>query len=313
MRLALGLDEPAVQRAYQGLYKQSLNTIFVPRITLIERLRWVSTAVAKRLDSLPPFWTTFLLVITLSLPQAVLALPIATAGLGPLRWSRTLVFFGFFNVLTMACMAEAFGAQWLDSVWQRFHRPGGIRLHGQAGSLFLVSATAMRLFIGLMACYYGLSVTMASLTSISPGVWAALLFLLALYLLAGKSLNFSTALSALLGAVSISLSLGHLSGRIEPRTMGESFLRQRPSRWRASFRPRHFASHLRHRHPVIPWAYLPYSMRQGRSSPRSRRRLARVGNSGGQCCHTVLLCGWVLVANGALAPSAVGSASRAPS
>src|SRR5262249_59639810 len=42
------------------------------------------TAVAKRLDSMPPFWTTFLLVITLSLPQAVLALPIATAGLGPL-------------------------------------------------------------------------------------------------------------------------------------------------------------------------------------------------------------------------------------
>ena len=207
MRLALGLDEPAVQRAYQELYKQSLNTIFVPRITLIERLRWVPTAVAKRLDSLPPFWTTFVLVITLSLPQAVLALPIATAGLGPLPGVGLLVLFGFFNVLTMACMAEAFGRNGSIRYGSAFTGRVVSDYMGEAGSLLLVSTTIIRLFIGLMACYYGLSVTMASLTSIPPSVWAVLLFLLALYLLLGRSLNFSTALSALLGAVSIALVL----------------------------------------------------------------------------------------------------------
>ena len=207
MRLALGLDEPAVQRAYQEFYKRSLNTIFVPRVTLIEWLRWVPTAVAKRLDSLPPFWTTFLLVITLSLPQAVLALPIATAGLGPLAGVGLLLFFGFFNMLTMACMAEAFGRNGSIRYGSAFTGQVVSDYMGKGGSLLLVSATIMRLFIGLMACYYGLSVTMAGLTSTPPGVWAVFLFLLALYLLLGKSLNFSTALSALLGAVSIALVL----------------------------------------------------------------------------------------------------------
>jgi hypothetical protein len=108
IRSALGLDQPAVQRAYQGLYDRSIDTIFTPHVTLIERLRWMSTAVAKRLNLLPPFWTTFLLVITLSLPQAVLALPIAMSGLGPLAGVALLLFFGLINVLTMACMAEAF-------------------------------------------------------------------------------------------------------------------------------------------------------------------------------------------------------------
>src|SRR5262249_20380416 len=70
IRLALGLEQPAVQRAYQALYDRPIDAIFTTRVTLIERLRWAFAATAKSLDSLPPFWTTFLLVITLSLPQA---------------------------------------------------------------------------------------------------------------------------------------------------------------------------------------------------------------------------------------------------
>ena len=45
IRSALGLDQPAVQQAYQGLYDRSLETIFAPRISLTERLRRASTAV----------------------------------------------------------------------------------------------------------------------------------------------------------------------------------------------------------------------------------------------------------------------------
>src|SRR5262249_25820723 len=98
IRSALGLDQPAVQRAYQALYNQPVDTIFAPRLTLIERLRWISTSLAKSLDSLPPFWTTFTLVLTLSLPQAVLALPIATSGIGPLAGIALLLFFGLINI-----------------------------------------------------------------------------------------------------------------------------------------------------------------------------------------------------------------------
>src|SRR5215470_4151094 len=48
IRSALGLEQPAVQRAFQGLYNRPVDTIFARRVTLIERLRWLSTGTAKR-------------------------------------------------------------------------------------------------------------------------------------------------------------------------------------------------------------------------------------------------------------------------
>lgn len=309
MRLALGLDEPAVQRAYQELYKQSLNTIFVPRITLIERLRWVPTAVAKRLDSLPPFWTTFVLVITLSLPQAVLALPIATSGLGPLAGVALLLFFGLINVLTMACMAEAFARNGSIRYGNAFTGRVVSDYVGEAGSRLLIAATAMRLFIGLLACYYGLSVTMTGLTAIRPSVWAALLFLLALYLMAGKSLNFSTALSASLGAASISLILlialatsshvqwANLSYVNVPLLGGRPFER----------------GILQVVFGIVIQSYLGHTYLTQCAKvvlPRDPGAGSLVwGTAAASIATTVLLCGWVLVANGALAPSLLAGQS----
>src|SRR4029453_15730626 len=309
MRLALGLDEPAVQRAYQELYKQSLNKIFVPHITLIERLRWVPTAVAKRLDSLPPFWTTFVLVITLSLPQAVLALPIATSGLGPLAGVALLLFFGLINVLTMACMAEAFARNGSIRYGNAFTGRVVSDYVGEAGSRLLIAATAMRLFIGLLACYYGLSVTMTGLTAIRPSVWAGFLFLLALYLVAGKSLNFSTALSASLGAASISLILlialatsshvqwANLSYVNVPLLGGRPFER----------------GILQVVFGIVIQSYLGHTYLTQCAKvvlPRDPGAGSFVwGTAAASIATTVLLCGWVLVANGALAPSLLAGQS----
>src|SRR5262250_41753 len=165
IRSALGLDQPAVQRAYQALYNQPVDTIFAPRLTLIERLRWLSTSLAKTLDSLPPFWTTFTLVLTLSLPQVILALPIATSGVGPLAGIALLLFFGVINILTMACMAEAFARNGSIRYGSAFTGSVVSDYIGEAGSRLLVWATTVRLFLGLLACYYGLSMTMAGLTT----------------------------------------------------------------------------------------------------------------------------------------------------
>ena len=309
IRSALGLDQPAVQQAYRGLYDRSLETIFAPRISLTERLRWVSTAVARWLDSLPPFWTTFLLVITLSLPQSVLALPIAAAGLGPLAAVALLAFFGFLNVLTMACMAEAFGRNGSIRYGSAFTGRVVSDYMGEAGSLLLTSATALRLFIGLLACYYGLSVTMAGLTSISPGLWAAFLFLLALYLLAGKSLNFSTALSALLGAVSISLVLiisvaalsqvqwANLSYVNVPLIGGRPFER----------------AILQVVFGIVIQSYLGHTYLTQCAKvvlPRDPGAGSLVwGTAAASVATTVLLCGWVLVVNGVVAPSVLARQS----
>ena len=309
MRLALGLDEPAVQRAYQTLYNRSLNSIFLPRVTLIERLRWVPTAVAKRLDSMPPFWTTFLLVITLSLPQAVLALPIATAGLGPLAGVGLLMLFGFLNVLTMACMAEAFGRNGSIRYGSAFTGRVVSDYMGNAGSLLLVSATILRLFVGLMACYYGLSVTMASLTPIGPSVWAVFLFLLALYLLLGKSLNFSTALSALLGAISIALVLiislavlhdvqwANVSYANLPLIGGRPFDR----------------ATLQVIFGIVIQSYLGHTYLTQCAKvvlPRDPGAGSLLwGTAAASISMTVLLCGWVMVINGVVAPSVLSRQS----
>src|SRR5688572_7575807 len=56
IRAALGLDVEAVQLAYRRLYGQPLATIYAPRVTPADRLRWASAAVGSRISSLPPFW-----------------------------------------------------------------------------------------------------------------------------------------------------------------------------------------------------------------------------------------------------------------
>ena len=309
IRSALGLDQPAVQRAYQGLYDGSVDAIFAPRVTLIERLRWVSTAISKRLDLLPPFWTTFLLVTTLSLPQAVLALPIAVSGLGALAGVALLLFFGLINVLTMACMAEAFARNGSIQYGGAFTGRVVSDYVGAAGSRLLISATATRLFIGLLACYYGLSVTMAGLTAIRPSVWAALLFLLALYLLADKSLNFSTALSASLGAISISLifvialaSLGHVQ-RANLSYVNVPFLFGRPFE----------RGILQVIFGIVIQSYLGHSYLTQCAKvvlPRDPGGRSLIwGTAAASGAITLLLCAWILVINGALAPSLLAGQS----
>src|SRR5262250_2105585 len=245
---------------------------------------------------------TFTLVLTLSLPQAVLALPIATSGVGPLAGIVLLLFFGLINILTMACMAEAFARNGSIRYGSVFTGRVVSDYIGEAGSRLLVLATAVRLFLGLVACYYGLSMTMAGLTAIRPTVWAALLFLLALYLLAGKSLNFSTALSALLGAVSISLicAIGlvasthiqwanvsyvhvHLTGgKPFERTVLQLILGIV------------IGSYLAH-------AYLTQCAKVVLPRDPGGRSLIR-GTTAASIATTVLLCGWVLVVNGAVKP-----------
>ena len=307
IRSALGLDQPAVQRAYQGLYHQSIDTIFASRVALIERLRWISTSLAKSLDSLPPFWMTFTLVLTLSLPQATLALPIATAAVGPLAAIALLLFFGVINLLTMACMAEAFARNGSIRYGSAFTGRVVSDYVGEAGSRLLVLATAVRLFLGLVACYYGLSMTMAGLTAIRPTVWAALLFLLALYFLAGKSLNFSTSLSALLGAVSISLIFviglaasthiqwANVSYVHVHLTGGKPFERTVLQLILGIV----IGSYLAH-------AYLTQCAKVVLPRDPGGRSLIR-GTAAASVATTVLLCGWVLAVNGAVSPVALAA------
>jgi hypothetical protein len=83
LRVVLGLDDPATQRAFQRQQHQPLESIYAPRITPAERLRWLQSEITGRLESLPPFWTAFSLTLTETVGVGILALPIAVAGIGP--------------------------------------------------------------------------------------------------------------------------------------------------------------------------------------------------------------------------------------
>ena len=207
IRAALGLDEEMVQQAYHGLYQKSLKTVFAERTNLAEQLRWTSAAIAARLESLPPFWTASLVTVALGLPQAFLALPIAVADVGPLATLVFVVIIGLVNILTMACMAEAIGRSGDFRYGNAFIKQLAVNYLGNAGSFILSLAVGIRVFLIALACYIGLSATMASFTSIPAEVWAAFLFFAGLYLLSRKSLNFTVTVMVLLAAINVSLLL----------------------------------------------------------------------------------------------------------
>src|SRR5215210_1380917 len=102
IRAALSLDEAAVQRAFERLHREPLESIYAARTGPLDRLRWAWTALAGWLESLPPFWTAYALTLTETVGVTILALPIAVAGLGSLAGVAVLVVLGVVNMLTIA-------------------------------------------------------------------------------------------------------------------------------------------------------------------------------------------------------------------
>jgi len=207
IRAALGLDDKAVQVAYSRLYRTQLLTIFASSLPLTEHLRWITDAIAQRLESLPPFWLASLVTVALGLPQAFLALPIAVADVGPLATVAFVVIIGTINVLTMACMAEAVARSGDFRYGNAFIKQLVSNYLGNTGSFILSLAVGIRVFFIALACYMGLSATMADFTHIPAALWAVLLFFAGLYLLSRQSLNFTVAVMVLLAAINVSLLL----------------------------------------------------------------------------------------------------------
>ncbi|MCC5660825.1 hypothetical protein LC608_28395 [Nostoc sp. XA010] len=207
IRATLGLDEKSVQVAYLRLYRKQLPTIFASKLSLMEQWRWMTAAIAQHLESLPPFWLASILTVALGLPQAFLALPIAVADIGPLATIAFIAIIGIINILTMACMAEAVGRSGDFRYGNAFIKQLVSNYLGNTGSFILSIAVGIRVFLIALACYIGLSVTMANFTQIPAALWAVFLFCAGLYLVSSKSLNFTVALMVLLAGINVSLLL----------------------------------------------------------------------------------------------------------
>ncbi|MCU0534466.1 MAG: hypothetical protein MUD14_11300 [Hydrococcus sp. Prado102] len=217
IRASFSLDEPAIRKAYQNQYKKPITTAFVDRLSVSEQLSWSASAIARRLESLPPFWIAALVTVALGLPQAFLALPIACASIGLLATLVLLLVLGAINIMTMACMAEAIGRSGDFRYGNAFIKQLTANYLGGAGSFILSLAVGIRVFLIALACYLGLSATMADFTAIPATIWAGLLFCAGLYLISRKSLNFTVTVMVMLAGINVSLllllvllALGHL-------------------------------------------------------------------------------------------------------
>jgi amino acid permease len=205
IRVALGLDDPAVVAAYERLYGQPLATIYAARPTLAERLRWAWAGLGRRLENLPPFWAVFALTLTETIGVSILALPIALAGIGPIPGAVLLAILGLVNVVTIIAMAEAVA------------RNGGIRYGygflsrmvedylGQSGAGILWVGNLGWDVIGLLIFILGFATTLAAVTGVSGVIWPIALLAIALIFLRQDSLDATVTTALLVGAVNLVL------------------------------------------------------------------------------------------------------------
>ena len=207
IRQILDWERPEFRQTYYKLYQQPPESAFDTQISLIDRYHWLMYAIAQKLESLPPFWLATLMTIALGLPQAFLALPIATAELGSSVTIILLIVLGGINILTMTCMAEAISRSQDFRLGNTFFKHLAANYLGQIGSSALTVAVSVRVFLIVLACYIGLSTTMANFTAFPATVWAGLLFLLGLYVGSRPCLHLTLGLTIVLAFVNISILL----------------------------------------------------------------------------------------------------------
>ncbi len=206
IRAALVLDWPVVHETYRRFYRQPLETIFASQTTLADRIGWTWAALRRWPESLPPFWTAFVVIFALSLPQALLALPIAVAYVGPLPGILILVVIGLINVLTMACIAETCVRSGPIRYGRAFVGQLVTDYLGSNGSLIFSLALSIRTFLVLLAAFLGMGMTLAAFTRVPSVVWVVLVFFTVLYLLS-RELKATVNVLVLLAVINLALLL----------------------------------------------------------------------------------------------------------
>jgi amino acid permease len=205
LRAALQLDDPRTQGAFERATREPLESIYATAPGLRERLAWRRSALAERLERIPPFWIAFTLTFTECVGAGVLALPVAMAGIGPLGAVVLIAIFGAVNVLTVAALAEAiartgamrYGAAYFGRLVGEHFGPSGVVLLSVA--VFALNAAT------LVVALIGFGSVLAAVVGLPLWLWVAVLFAANLALLARERLDGTIASAVLVGAVNIAL------------------------------------------------------------------------------------------------------------
>ncbi|HEX4344632.1 MAG TPA: hypothetical protein VHZ31_03625 [Solirubrobacteraceae bacterium] len=204
---ALGLDDERVAAAFEQLYERPLDSIYVERPALAQRVAWRRAAVGARLEGLSPFWTAYALTLTETVGSTIVALPIAVAAIGPLPAVAVLVALGLVNVLTVAFMADALTRSATIRYGSAYIGRVVTELLGRQGALVLTAGLVGICLMGMQADYIGVSSTLTDVTSIPQLGWVALLFAVELAYLRRGSIDATVASALVVGAVNIALIL----------------------------------------------------------------------------------------------------------
>lgn len=205
IRAALGLDDPSVSEAFERQHGTPLTSIYAVRLTRTEQLRWFRARVARRFETLPPFWIAYFLALTETIGEGILIVPVAMAGIGPLPAVILLIILGLVNVITLASLAEAVtrnGSMRYGTAY--FGRLVG-ELLGPAASLGQSIALGVFNVVVLFAYFLGFASVFTGATGIPEGVWVALLFAINVFFLRKESLDDTIASAIVIGVINLGL------------------------------------------------------------------------------------------------------------
>jgi hypothetical protein len=105
LQAALGVDRADVAEA---IARQARGrSIFVPALSLRERIAWWRAGLAHRIERLPPFWIAYALALTETITEGIMVVPIAVAGIGPVAGVVVLLVLGLINLVTLGALVEA--------------------------------------------------------------------------------------------------------------------------------------------------------------------------------------------------------------
>ena len=205
IRAALGLDTPEVAAA--AARQAPGRSIYVPSLGPAERLAWQRSAIAQRIEALPPFWIAYALALTETVTEGILVVPIAVAAIGPLAGIVVLLALGFLNLVTLAAVVEAitrngsmrYGAAYFGQLVRD--------LLGTPASISLSVALAIFNAVVLLVYLLGFASVLLGATGIPAELWVLLLFGVNAWVLKRDALDETVATAVVIGAVNVTLIL----------------------------------------------------------------------------------------------------------
>lgn len=188
----------------------ALTPVYAPQLPQTwptKGVRWNLASLGKWLETLPPFWQTFVFIMMMSFPMATLALSIAMVGIGPVAGAGLVLLFGLVNMFTIAAFSEAVIRSGAIRSGNAFlGRVAGDYL-GRSGSMLMTLAAGTHAFLAVIAALVGLAKTLAGSNLILALVLVAVVFAFNVYRLSRQGFKLSLSVSILLAAVTIGLLL----------------------------------------------------------------------------------------------------------